>query len=102
MCAFPNLFITIAPAEWKFPMPSFLEAYKACVFAAAYILALHMYYLVQCLWYFLANLHGHVFFRVLEWVMKTQYQERRTRTGILQPGVYRGIWRCSKVALALP
>ena len=24
LCAFPNLFITIAPAEWKFPTPYFL------------------------------------------------------------------------------
>ena len=53
MRAFPNLFITIAPAELKFPMPSFLGAYKACIFASAYILALHMYYLVQCMLYFL-------------------------------------------------
>ena len=78
LCAFPNLFITIAPAEWKFPRPFFLDPYKHCVFACAYILALHMYFLVRCMWYFLANRFGHRFFRVLEWVMKTEYQERRT------------------------
>ena len=42
LCAFPNLFITIAPAEWKFPRPYFLEPYADCVFAGAYIMALHM------------------------------------------------------------
>ena len=44
MCCFPNLFITIAPAEWTFPRPYFLQAYLHCVFAGAYILALHMSY----------------------------------------------------------
>jgi len=47
-CAFPNLFITIAPAEWKFPRPYFIEPYVNCVFAGALIMALHMYYLVRC------------------------------------------------------
>ena len=28
LCAFPNLFITIAPAEWTFPRPYFLDPYK--------------------------------------------------------------------------
>ena len=42
LCAFPNLFITIAPAEWKFPRPYYLEPYANCVFAGAYIMALHM------------------------------------------------------------
>ena len=42
LCAFPNVFITIAPAEWKFPRPYFLEPYADCVFAGAYIMALHM------------------------------------------------------------
>ena len=76
LCAFPNLFITIAPAEWKFPLPYFLEVYKQCVFAGAYIMALHMYYLVMCMWRFLANRHGHKFFTVLEWCIKTEYQGR--------------------------
>ena len=39
LCAFPNVFITIAPAEWKFPRPYFMEVYKHCVFAGAYIMA---------------------------------------------------------------
>ena len=31
LCAFPNFFCTIAPAEWTFPRPYFLEAYAiAC------------------------------------------------------------------------
>ena len=42
LCAFPNVFITIAPAEWKFPRPYYLEPYANCVFAGAYIMALHM------------------------------------------------------------
>ena len=35
LCAFPNLFITIAPAEWTFPRPYFLDPYLQCVFAGA-------------------------------------------------------------------
>jgi hypothetical protein len=76
LCAFPNLFITIAPAEWKFPLPYFLEAYKQCLFAGAYFMALHMYYLVMCVWKFLCNRNGHKFFKVLEWCIKTEYQGR--------------------------
>ena len=56
--AFPNLFITIAPAEWTFPRPYFLDPYSDCVFAGAYLMALHMYYLVRCIWNFLANRFG--------------------------------------------
>ena len=33
-----------------------------------------MYYLVRCLWLFLANRFGHKYFIVLEWVAKTKYQ----------------------------
>jgi hypothetical protein len=42
LCAFPNAFITIAPAEWKFPRSYFWEPYANCVFAGAYIMLLHM------------------------------------------------------------
>ena len=78
LCAFPNVFITIAPAEWKFPRPYFLERYKNCIFAGAYIMALHMYFLVRCIWLFLAARHGHRFFVVFEWCFKTEYQGRGT------------------------
>ena len=47
LCAFPNFFCTIAPAEWRFPCPFFLEPYLTCVFAGAYMMALHMYLLVR-------------------------------------------------------
>ena len=78
LCAFPNLFITIAPAEWTFPRPYFLEPYVGCVFAGSYLMALHMFYLVRCIWAFLSNRFGHRFFVVLEWVVKTEYQGRGT------------------------
>ena len=78
LAAFPNLFITVAPAEWRFPRPYFLRQYLNCVFAGAYIMALHMYYLVRCVWFFLANRFGHQYFIVYEWVMKTEYQGRGT------------------------
>ena len=78
LCAYPNLFLTIAPAEWRFPRPYFLEPYLQCVFAGAYIMALHMFYLVRCIWRFLACSFGHRYFIVLEWVMKTEYQGRAT------------------------
>ena len=55
LCAFPNVFITIAPAEWTFPRPYFMEPYVQCVFAGACIMGLHMFYLVMCVWRFLAN-----------------------------------------------
>ena len=78
LCAFPNFFLTIAPAEWRFPLPYFLVPYKQCLFACAYILALHMYYLVRCFWKFLSNKWGHRYFVVFEYVMKTEYQGRGT------------------------
>ena len=37
-----------------------------------------MYYLVRCMWMFLANKFGTRFFVVFEWVMKTEYQGRGT------------------------
>ena len=76
--AFPNLFITIAPAEWKFARPYFLHAYQKCVFAGSYVMSIHMYEVVRSIWRFLADRFGHRFFTVLEWVMKTEYQGRGT------------------------
>ena len=35
VCGFPNLFITIAPAEWKVYRPHLLEPYVNCMFAGA-------------------------------------------------------------------
>ena len=78
LCAFPNLFITIAPAEWTFPHPYFLRPYLDCVFAGSYLMALHMYYLVFCIWRLLSTHLGHRFFTVLEYVVKTEYQGRGT------------------------
>ena len=42
VCAFPNLFVTVAPAEWKFPRPYFLLAYFNFLVAGAYLMAIHM------------------------------------------------------------
>ena len=42
VCAFPNLFVTVAPAEWKFQMPYFIHAYINWVVGGAYIMSLHM------------------------------------------------------------
>ena len=78
LCAYPNVFITIAPAEWKFPRPYFLDPYLQVIFAGAYIMALHMYYLVRCMWFFLSTPFGNRWFIVYEWVMKTEYQGRGT------------------------
>ena len=61
-----------------FPRPYFLEVYIIRVFAGAYIMSLHMYYLVRCIWLFRANRSGHRWFMVYEWVLKTEFQGRRT------------------------
>ena len=42
MCFSESLFVTIAPAEWKFPMPYFLLAYVYYVVGGAYVMSLHM------------------------------------------------------------
>ena len=68
MVAFPNVFVTITAAEWKFPRPYWLQPYLKCVFAGAYALSLHMFLLVRTIWYFLANPLGHKYFTVYEWV----------------------------------
>ena len=78
LCAFPNLFITIAPAEWRFPRPYFLQPYMDNVSLGAYCMALHMYYIVQCILRFLCNPWGNRWFIVYEWVCKTEYQSRGT------------------------
>ena len=41
-------------------------------------MALHMYFLVRSMCFFLASRHGHKFFVVFEWVCKTEYQGRGT------------------------
>ena len=76
--AFPNLFITLAPAEWKFPLPYFLEPYKKNVCAGSYLITLHIFYLTCTVWNFLAARTGNKWFTVLEWVKKTEYQGRGT------------------------
>ena len=38
----------------------------------------YRYYLVRCMWLFLATRYGHQFFEVFEWVCKTEYQGRGT------------------------
>ena len=55
-----------------------MQPYLQCVWAGAYLMALHMYFLVRSMWFFLAARHGHKFFVVFEWVMKTEYQGRGT------------------------
>ena len=57
-CAFPNVFITVAPAEWKFPRPYFMEPYANCEFAGAALMSLNMQHVVRCIWYFLAIRFG--------------------------------------------
>ena len=78
LCAFPNLFITVAPAEWTFPRPYWLLSYLLCVYAGSYIMSLHMYYLVRAVWYFLACKWGNRWFTVYEYCVKTEYQGRGT------------------------
>ena len=76
--AFPNLFITLAPAEWRIPLPYFLEPYKKNICAGAYLITLHIFYLTCTVWAFLAARSGNRWFTVLEWVKKTEYQGRGT------------------------
>ena len=57
--AFPNLFITLAPAEWKFPLPYFLEPYKKNICAGSYLITLHIFYLTCTVWNFLAARTGN-------------------------------------------
>ena len=80
LIAFPNLFLTITSAEWKFPRPYWLRPYISAgfVYSCAYLFALHMHWLVMCVWGFLSNIFGHKFFIVLEWVVRLEYQGRCT------------------------
>ena len=64
--AFPNLFITLAPAEWRIPLPYFLEPYKKNICAGAYLITLHIFYLTCTVWAFLAARTGNRWFTVLE------------------------------------
>ena len=80
--AFPNLFITITVAEWKFPRPYFLQPYAKCLWAGAYLLALHTFYLVKSMWQFLSNRLGHRWFTVVEWV-SVKIWEQYHRVGMM-------------------
>ena len=40
--AFPNLFITLAPAEWRISLPYFLEPCKKNICAGSYLITLHI------------------------------------------------------------
>ena len=64
--AFPNLFITLAPAEWRITLPYFLEPYKKNICAGAYLITLHIFYLTCTVWAFLAARTGNRWFTVLE------------------------------------
>ena len=66
LCADPNMFITIAPAEWKLYLPYVMQPYLQCVCAGAYLMALQLYYLVRSMWLFLATRCGHKFLVVYE------------------------------------
>ena len=76
--AFPNFFLTLAPAEWRFPLPYFLVPYKKNICAGSYLITLHIYYLTCTIWSFLAGRMGNRWFTVLESVKKTEYQGRGT------------------------
>ena len=78
MVAFPNLFITIAPAEWKFPLPYWLRPYRENLVSGAYCIGIHMYLLVLSMWAFLCNRLGHRWFQVMEYAVRTEYQGRGT------------------------
>ena len=88
LCAFPNLFITIARAEWTFPHPYFLRPYLDCVFAGSYLMALHMYYLVFCIWRLLAIHLGHRFLRFWNTLSRPSIKAEAPRTGTLRVGCY--------------
>ena len=75
--------ITIAHAEWKFPMPYWLEPYRARVVLGASCMALHMDDLVCSIWLFLASPWGQRWFVVLERVNRTEYQGRDTQSTTL-------------------
>ena len=78
-CAFPNVFITIAPAEWRFPLPYFLLSYYMNYAAGCYLIAIHMYLAVQrIIQYFLCSKFGNKWFKVYEYAIKTEYQCRGT------------------------
>ena len=55
LAGFPNLFITIAPAEWKFPLPFFLFPYLGHLLSGAFLIAIHMHHLVSTVWAFLCR-----------------------------------------------
>ena len=42
------------------------------------MMALHMFYIMECVWSFLSNKFGVKWFTVIEYVKKTEYQGRGT------------------------
>ena len=75
---FPELIYHHCASRVDISKTVFHGSLQKCVFGGAYIMALHMYYLVRCIWLFLANAFGHKYFICYEWCVKTEYQGRCT------------------------
>ena len=77
---FPNLFVTIAPAEWKFPMHCSAQAYypdRGHDMAA--FSAIHMYQLVRDTMEAMLNeSNSRWFTKVFHYIIRLEYQQRGT------------------------
>jgi len=75
----PNFFITIAPAEWKVQMPTFLEdLFKADkISEASGMVALHFYHILHVLMKEVL-LPGNFFEHVFHYCIRTEFQGRGT------------------------
>jgi hypothetical protein len=60
------------------PLPVFLGPVQDLHICLAYPTALHIYFLVRCVWVFLSRRLGHKYFTIHKWVMITEYQGRGT------------------------
>ena len=75
----PNIFITVSPAEWHFPLPwGVLGRYGACLHRGLGMLALHMFNIVTKFMVLYIFADGVFFSTVLAHVVRTEYQGRGT------------------------
>ena len=78
--AFPNLFITIAPAEWLFPMHCTQEAYyPSSGHHAAAFSTLHMYYTIKdTILVLLQERNSRWCSHIFHYLIRLEYQQRGT------------------------
>ena len=78
LVAFPNVFVTLTFAEWKFPCPAWMRPHLASQPEGSGLQTLHIYEVVVGVLERLISLGGHHWDRVVEHLRRVEFQGRGT------------------------